>query len=291
MNITTNPNGSVTLTLADGTVITVAPPASVSSAAPSTIPAIPDLPQIFADDFATGDLSHLDPSGCCWAGVNLAPGGGSDAANGAQVGVVNNALAFTFPAQPQGGQCIAEQDGYLGALRKAVRVQFSLAVPSNYLHRGGGSQYPSGTPSSNNKLLALYRNPNTPGQPVTDWNMVWSTTLCTWPTPTGGSSLGLSFYDNDVEQPVIPFAPDFITSADLGKTMDLDICMVMPEVGQSNGQFWFAKNGSVLLYKGDCDNQTLSDNLLSSFYLLGASNSGFTDETVMQISNVRICGQ
>ncbi len=307
MEITTNADGSVTITTTDTTITIAGVGAAIASATassgltlspdyigPANPPAPPTLPLVFSDDFSSGGLATVGPSGACWAGVNLSPGGGSnvstsDGATGGSIVASTNGLAFTYPAQPQGGQCLVEQDGYLGApMSKGVRIQFGLAVPINYIHRGGGSQYPSGTPSSNNKFLAIYRNPNTPGQLVSDWNMTWNTTLCTWPTPTGGSSLSLSLYDNDVEQPIIPFAPNFITSADLGKTMQVSCCVVLPSSAGNDGQFWFFKNGELLFYKNDCANPIAA---LTSFYLLGACNSGFTSQTALTISDVQVFAQ
>ncbi len=309
MNIVTNPDGSITIQTAD-TTITVAEAVAATSVAataptsgltlsadyvgPANPPAPPTFPLVLSDNFSSGNLDTVGPSGACWAGINLAPGGGSnvstsDGATGGSIVPSTSGLAFTYPAQPQGGQCLIEQDGYLGAsMSKGVRIQFGLAVPLNYIHRGGGSQYPSGTPSSNNKFLNFYRNPNTPGQPVTDWNMDWNTTLCTWPTPTGGSSMSLSLSDNDVEQPIIPFAPSFITSADLGKTMQISCCVTLPSSAGNDGQFWFFKNGELLLHKNDCANPIAA---LTSFYLLGACNSGFTDPTTLTISDVEVFAQ
>ena len=264
------------VTLTDTAVVTT--DGGTSSVAPST--------PFFSDNFSNGQKNNSN--GVVWSSTGTrvsvsainprTPGGYS--------------LRHRYGPDVLGNDSSAEQRFNLGRYVSSLWAEYYLYVPSNFSHRNDAPQ--------NNKFLLfwrdIYSDPNT-------WRLGWeyTTTTATTPnsrirgyssrwdfnyqtdsgpnySPTGQSSIFIS-----PSGPLIPGnwhrirthvqaasnsgASDGIQKMWIDDTLYFSI---------TNGRFWNYETGA---QPADC--------LLKNGYFLGWSNSGFAEETIFQISDVK----
>lgn len=270
IQVTNNADGTVTLGSVGNTV------------AVTVTPVVVPVPVLFSDNFASGDLSHVE-NGIMWAGANQVPNGGSNAdPYGSSVAVIPmpagipappsgpsaNALSFIFGNANPSTMAWAEQDMYLGGIKPSLTIAWDWFVPANYVNRdlNGG----------NNKLCSMYQ---------TGAN-VWNLTICTVPS-TPGSGFFVATSNNGVDNPnVNNVDPNFIQPSDLGAWMRFSLGYVTQPDGTT--VVTMTKNGAVV-YTGTLPMQATS--LLpgaNNLYLMGWADSGFAVPTQFLITNVSV---
>ncbi len=223
---------------------------------------------VFCDDFETGDLSHTD--------------GDARWGNAVRVTVVNDrALSGTQAAQfryegnaslAANADAFAELRFDLGAAHPELWTSFELFIPDNYVHRDADS-------SDNNKLFRLWGDVYGDKEKV-GFSM-WPTdglsgTRGDWNVLTGTGPKGEGY-------------SDFVAAEDLGKWMSL-VIHTRAATPSTLGTLELWKNGELIISNVDAlDNYTDGETLAyQRGYLLGWSNSGFTEDTFLYIDNVLV---
>lgn len=183
------------------------------------------------------------------------------------VTVVNGKLQFRHPPKPLGEDSAAEQRIELNRQMTDFWIGYDLTIPTNYFHRVDGA--------SNNKFIAIYSNPYSP--PGFQMN------FSTYPVSgTGESTLKMHSYNNGTENPPLTVPGIFISTADLGQTMRLVVHVDVSGIIQ----LW--KNGTLFADFSGLSISGGAKHYIDALYLMGWSNSGFTDETLLLIDNLTI---
>lgn len=223
---------------------------------------------IFKDDFETGDLTHTS-SGAKWGSKT------NVSVSGAQARTGNYAAQFVFAGNTSlaaNADAFAELRFDLGRTTEELWIQFSMYVPTNYQHRNAES-------SDNNKLFRLW------GADYSDAEKIG---FSTWPTVDGYSTARADWSrDNGGLGPKGALCDAFITASDLGKWMTIRIHLdAATETQGGTLQLW--KNGALVINNdGTVDSYWASNIHAYRYgYLLGWSNSGFTQTTNMYIDDV-----
>ena len=220
---------------------------------------------LFQDGFETGNLSHSE-NNIHWGDSANTSVSSTIKATGAY------SLAFPFNGGSLGSDAWAEQRIELNQPYTELWVKYDLYIPSNYNHRVDSP--------SNNKFFALYRNPyTTPGFQVN---------LSTEPNGTGGSDLEIHYYKSGSEQSPLSVTSNIITSSDYGKWMNLIMHFKAPTGSSSNDgvvELW--ENGTLSFSRKDMASWGGSgQNYFDAAYILGWSNSGFSQTTTLYVDNV-----
>lgn len=219
-------------------------------------PAPPPAPAVlFFDNFDSG--SRAAPQN----GITYGP-------SQVNVTIVNGKMQFRHPPKPPGQDSSAEQRIELNRQMLDFWIAYDLTIPDNYFHR---SENPS-----NNKFIAIYANPYTdPGFQIN---------FSTYPSRdgTGESTLKLHSQNLGRENPPIDIPGTFIALADKGQTMRI----VVHANVDGTVQLW--KRGTLF---ADLTGLVISGgprHYIDALYLMGWSNSGFDQETLLLIDNLTI---
>lgn len=221
---------------------------------------------LFTDGFESGSLGSSQ-NGVSWGSSTATVVSTEQAFSG------NRSLRFRFSGGGSGQDAFAEQRVRLPQ-RNEYWFRYRLYIPSNYTHRSDGD--------SNNKFLAVYRAPyETPGFQV-NFSM--------HPTSGGGSNLAAHYYDDGRERASRSISSSFITSADNGKWMEIVVQVKVPTSASSDdGIMRIWKNGSLAGSITDLSSWGgTGENYITEAYLLGWSNSGFSQETLLFIDDIVI---
>lgn len=232
------------------------------------------------DNFETGNLTKPQTGGGSWAGTNAGSGDKVQVSTTlAKTGIYS--LQFTFAGGAPGEDAWAEQRFELGGRYPEVWVKYDLYIPNNYYHR-------IDAPSANNKAF------------VHLWAGQYS----------GGTGLGAGFevQPDGAGGSIIdfhPFRPDSSHVRDTvrgGKGIELSdrgtwvefICQVKAASPANNdgiARVWKTPQGGtkkLIFERTDVKLYNADGNFFERGYLLGWSNSGFTDTTVLHIDNITI---
>lgn len=222
----------------------------------------------FHDTFETGDLSHS---------ANGVSYGGSTSASVSAAAKLNGSysLSFLFKAKPLGEDSFAEQRMSYPQTDE-LWVKFDLYIPPNYYHRTDSP--------SNNKFLAVYKKDyRYPGFQVN-----WSLTA----NGQGGSNIALHRYRSGGEQRILnpEIGRNFLTSGDRGKWINIIARVKAPSSATAaDGIMQMWKNGDLVTNEASLDNYGgENENYMDELYLLGWSNSGFTEDTIFYLDNLSI---
>jgi hypothetical protein len=217
---------------------------------PPVPPVVEPAPILFADSFSTG-LSGPQNSVAYGSSVN--------------VSTVDGKLRFHMRAKPRGEDNMAEQRIQLNRRVQELWVAYDVTVPLNYRHRNDSP--------SNNKLIAIYADPyEQPGYQVN---------FSAWESG-GFSELAFHSYGPGGEQPILFPGKMFIEAADLGTTFRVVVHVAV----NGTAQFW--KNGILLAdYSGLLTGQ-VSKPYIDALYLFGWCNSGFDEDTFIDVDNIVI---
>ncbi|GGX56966.1 hypothetical protein GCM10007392_25560 [Saccharospirillum salsuginis] len=237
--------------------------------------ALPAWPApFFSDGFESGTLDHTEPG--VQYGSSIYTSVTNERARTGQF-----ALRFTFKGGATGEDAWSEQRLSFPD-RTELWIAYDLYVPLNYAHRTESG-------ASNNKFLAIYRAPYTdPG-----FHLNWSVN----PDGDGGSNLFLHRYRNGTEQAARPPADDLgvgvLTADDRGQWVRIEAFIRVPSSADSNdGVMRMWKNGTLVTDETALNNYGGDDeNYFNELYLLGWSNSGFDEDTVLYIDNLSLSEQ
>ncbi len=223
---------------------------------------------VFCDDFETGDLSHTD-GGASWGAATRVTVVDTRALSGTQ------SAQFYYEGNPSlapTADAFAELRYDLGALYPDLWTAFELFIPDNYEHRDAES-------SDNNKLFRLWGDTYSDKEKV-GFSM-WPTnglsrTRAVWNESAGWEAMGEGY-------------TDFVSAADLGQWVSV-LIHTRAATLQTPGTLELWKNGELVVSNIDVvDNYTDGGkHAYQRGYLLGWSNSGFTEETFLYIDNVII---
>lgn len=226
---------------------------------------------LFQDSFESGNLSFSE-NGVSYAGSTNAVVTSENKSDGSY------SLKFTFKGKPTGSDAFSEQRMRFPQTNE-IWIEYDLYVPGNYYHR-------SESGASNNKFLAIYKNDyRYPGFQV-NWSLN--------PNGNGGSNIVLHRYRNGREQSTLRpsggVGDNFLTAADRGTWVHIVARVKVPSSeNSSDGVMQMWKNGDLVTNETSLDNYGgAGENYTDELYLLGWSNSGFTEDTVFYIDNLRI---
>lgn len=226
---------------------------------------------LFQDGFESGTLDHTD-NGVSY-GSSVYTTVSNERARTGQF-----ALRFEFEGGATGEDAWAEQRLSFPD-QTELWVAYDLFVPDNYHHRTESG-------ASNNKFLAIYRAPYTdPG-----FHLNWSVN----PDGNGGSNLALHRYRNGIEQSSRPPTDDLgvgvITAEDRGQWIHIEAFIRVPSSADSeDGVMRMWKDGTLVTDETALNNYGGDDeNYFNELYLLGWSNSGFDEDTIVYIDNLTL---
>ncbi|GAB5545020.1 MAG: hypothetical protein SangKO_047800 [Sandaracinaceae bacterium] len=250
----------------DASARDAAPPASDASR-PDAGPADAgvDAPPLFSDDFESGDLGHSE-NGVEWC-CNSVSVSDERARSG------RYSLRFPFGPDGPGEDSWAEQRVALGRPMTDIWVSYALYVPANYAHRDDSP--------SNNKFFALYHAPYS--------RSGFSMNFTLWSQGGGPSELATTYAYERVWGGHVAARADFMSGTDPGwKQITMHIAAESgPEGRDGVIQLW--RDGESMIDIRDARSWGgEGTNFFDEAYILGWSNSGFTEHTVLFVDDVRI---
>lgn len=223
---------------------------------------------LYKDDFEVGSLKYV---------LSAAKWLESDSANVTVSNAVVKSGRYAAKFHFAGNASLsADADAWaelrfdLGKVTNELWVKYDLYIPANYVHRKAAS-------SNNNKFIRLW------GGSYADKEKVG---LSLWPNGTS-SSLQADWDLGGGVGPDGQVVSSFIGASDLGKWMEVKI-YVKAATASAAGTMKVWKNGALVI-----NNTGLMKNYYANEthgyrygYLLGWSNSGFTQDTDLYIDNV-----
>lgn len=223
---------------------------------------------LFSDGFESGNLSHSE-NGISFFKIENAAVSTNNAKSG------SNSLEFFYRGGGNNSDAWSEVRMNLPQ-RQELWIRYDLYIPSNYNHRN--------VSPANNKFLAVYRDPYT--------NPGFQVNFSLEPNGSGGSDLTIKRYHNGSEAGGLgsSLGNNFITSADKGSWIRLIMRIKVPSGNGTRDaimQMW--KNGNLV-----ADQQSFNaygangKNYIDELYLLGWSNSGYSQDTYFYIDNIEV---
>ena len=217
---------------------------------------------IAEDDFESGGLSPV------WGDLTNA-----SVADLPQItGREGRAMRFFFEGVDSTADSFAEARFDLEKEYTQLTIEFDMFVPANYVHRRPSDN------TNNNKFFRLWT------KTYDDLEKVGASML----TEGGGSTIG-SDYRKAVDKgqsTAVTNEAGFITSDDKGRWMAVRID-VRAATDTSLGSIRVYKNGKLHLDDSTIKNHVSGIQGYRYGYLLGWANSGFSEDTIMYIDNVR----
>jgi len=183
-----------------------------------------------------------------------------------------NAMRFVFKGGNSTADSFSEARFDLGREYMQLTIEFDMYVPSNYYHRRPADN------TNNNKFFRLWT------KTYDDLEKVGASML----TEGGGSTIG-SDYRKAVDKgqsTAVLNEGGFITSEDKGRWMAVRIDVKAP-TDSSLGSIRIYKNGRLHLNDSSIKNHVPGSQGYRYGYLLGWANSGFDEDTIIYIDNVR----
>lgn len=233
---------------------------------------------LFSDDFSSNDFSHTE-NGIAWLAAT------------ANTAVVGNKLQFTYPARAMGSDGWSEQRLYY--IKKAgnplseIWVKYDIEIPANYYHRDDTVDH-----NNVNKFLTFYAK---------NYGDGFEARFDLQAGSAGQSLIQYSVYINQVEISAYTTSAIAIATADFGTTISI-IAHVKTETsnGSNDGvmQIWKKAQGAgsyTKLHERKAGSSYLnmgnlwggpSKNYIDEVYFWGWANSGFTNQTIINIDNV-----
>ncbi|MES2933926.1 MAG: heparin lyase I family protein [Pseudomonadota bacterium] len=224
---------------------------------------------IAADNFESGKASALWNS---FAYVTVKP-------LPAATGRSGNGLAFGYVGNPVDTRdATAEARFDLKKEYVELAIEYDLFIPANYKHI---------TPSDradNNKFLRLWQVSYSVGEQIGAGTLPQGL--------NGESKIGTDYkkFPDWGVSTAIKQADNFITLSDLGQWMTVKIHVKAPS-DKSKGVIQIYKNGNLLLNDVAVPNNLPGLQGWRYGYLFGWANSGFREDTVLYIDNVKFSGE
>lgn len=223
---------------------------------------------IFKDGFESGNLSHTE-NGFRWSAATRVT------SEFAHTG--SYSARFRFKAGLDGEDASAEQRFNLGGNYPEIWIKYDIYVPPNYYHRSQSS-------SANNKGLVTLWNGDY-GRPIQFLGFEQ------WPTSDGSSRISYHPIPGRDMGHKFPGAMFVDRATDLGKWVEWIIHFKVASEANNDGviRVWKRTEGQErqqVINVNNLNNYVSSGNYFSQGYLLGWSNSGFSEETIMYIDNI-----
>lgn len=205
-----------------------------------------------------------------WASFWGAKTGVTVTSNAAKDGAYS--ARFFYPARPDGGDGWSELRFDLGNYYNELAIQFDLYIPANYEHRNSDGP-------DNNKFFRLW------SETYNDKEKVGASIM---PQGSGESRIGSDYRKTAAKgvSTAIVSANDFITSKDYGKWVKI-VIYIKAATDTNNFILKIYKNGALHLSDSHNNNYVAGTQGYRRGYLLGWSNSGFNQDTVFYIDNVK----
>lgn len=182
---------------------------------------------------------------------------------------------FFYPARADGGDGWSELRFNLGSPRTEIAIQFDLYIPSNYEHRNS-------TGPDNNKFFRLW---NTSGGYSSDNEKIGASLNPN--SSTTGSNLTMEYRDSAREGVGSQGSTsNFIVPNDYGKWTRF-VIYIKAATNSAPAILRFYKNGTLFKQITAPINYDPGTQGYQYGYLLGWSNSGFNQDTVFYIDNVK----
>jgi hypothetical protein len=281
--------GSATVTAAvDGQTATSQVTVTASTPPPPLPPPPPTVGGVlFADGFEAGYAAKQNNAG--W--TNTAPVNVTVSTDVAHSGT--HSLRFSFPGKVDCNDASAQQAFTLGRTMTEVWLEYYAYFPKGgesgsapYYHR---SQAGCKDASTNNKFFTVY-GPKYAGETTMS--------LQTWTTVAGaaGDSRVNTAYSKAGRSGIWFYGANddpFVGAADRGQWMQIRVHLRLASFGQSNGVIEVWKNGTKILSNTTLDwyDSTNTANYMTQGYLMGWSNSGFTQMTNIYLDDFKIIDQ
>lgn len=217
---------------------------------------------IAEDDFESGKLSPVWGSLTSASVVDLPKETKRD----------GRAMRFFFKGGNSTADSFSEARFDLGREYLQLTIEFDMYVPTNYNHRRPGDN------TNNNKFFRLWT------KTYDDLEKVGASML----TEGGGSTIG-SDYRKAVDKgqsTAVMNESGFITAEDRGRWMAVRID-VKAATDKSLGSIKIFKNGKLHLNDSTIKNHVAGEQGYRYGYLLGWANSGFSEDTIIYLDNVR----
>ena len=235
----------------------------------------------FADGFEPGGATSISTNGASWGDKAYVSLSNSRAKSG------TTSLEFRYLATDS-GDAWAEQKFSLGEKFKEIWIKYDLYVPDNYYHRNqvgssnnkGNFMLWSGSYSSSPQILAIEWWPNNGASEISNEWRTGTNTSYHYKNP------------NDVR-------PDFLGSGnahikaidpakDNGRWVEFIIHVKVSDIDSNTGITDMWKDGELIWSIRSATNYASTEemNHFEFGYLLGYSNSGFTEETRFYIDDV-----
>jgi hypothetical protein len=196
-----------------------------------------------------------------------------------------HSLRFRFPpADPGKSDQNAQQSFALGRDLTELWVEYYLWVPNNFVLRG-----PPDWGNYNNKFIALWNNSYDGAGSITALaefgrdNDDSSTSRMVSSSETDGSIRGKDAYHT----------PNFVSKAKAGKWTQVRVHYKMSS-GLDQPGIWKCWMDGELVWRNRSDwafFRTGGENYIRQGYLLGAANTGYTDETIFYMDDFRFYDQ
>lgn len=183
-----------------------------------------------------------------------------------------HAMRFFFQGGNSTADSFSEARFDLGREYMQLTIEFDLYVPTNYNHRRPGDN------TNNNKFFRLWT------KTYDDIEKVGASML----TEDGGSTIGSDYRlePSYGQSTAVKNESRFITEEDKGRWMAVRIDVKAP-TDKSLGSIRIYKNGRLHLNDDRVKNHLPGSQGYRYGYLLGWANSGFSEDTIMFIDNVR----
>ena len=205
----------------------------------------------------------------------------------------NYSLRFHFAGVPIEEDGMSELRFYLPGPASELFISYDLYIPENYYHRD------TGYGSMNNKSLFQLWSGN--------YGAVASNVFIgveQWPTlPGSGEATGDSFpsirmgSNGDDLGHTYGSRLDFgegehiMRVQDRGTWQNYSAYVKLSDQDNANGIVEIYRNGELVVRKTNIDNYSQRGNFLDRGYLLGWSNSGYTEDTVFYVDNFSISNE
>lgn len=169
----------------------------------------------------------------------------------------------------------------LGAHYNEVRITMRLFIPSNWKHRYMGSS------ATNNKIFRLWGDDGLGGQ-SNNYNSLEKVGASYWRSNDFSSTLQIDWNSGDGIGPKGGSFANFISTADLGKFMKIEIyCKQSSGLGIANGIIRVKKNDAIAMNLTNVNNWTTGQRHGYRYgYLLGWANTGFDELTAFYLDNI-----
>jgi len=230
---------------------------------------------LFVDGFESGNRSHTE-NGIRWTDPTRT------SVNSVQPQAGSYALEFFYPAAADGQDSFSEQRFDLGGNFPEIWLKYDVYIPANYYHRRQAA-------SANNKSI------------VTLWSGSYGASASDqflgfehWPSGDGNSRISIHPGPGRNDMGHTMTSALFVDRArDLGKWIEWIVHIKVASSANNDGvvQVWKRTEGynrELVININDLNNYTSYNNLFTTGYLLGWSNSGFAEDTMLYIDNVVI---